>query len=280
MEPIRRSLLFVPGDRPDRIRKAATLPADVIIIDLEDGVDASRKDEARRNTATLLAEVDFAERETAVRINPIHSPFHADDTRALSDFPRKPDLIVVSKVETPGELVALNDASWADCQWIPCIESAQSVLNAAAIARASPNMVGLLFGGHDLAADLGTVACWEPLLFARSQVLLAAAAAGIEAFDAPWIDLADQDGLVEECFRARGLGYVGKAAIHPQQLESINGCFSPSADEMAWAQQVVAAAGLSGSGAIRVNGKMVDLAMVRSARKTLTRARCLRGDND
>lgn len=272
----RRSLLFVPADRPDRVRKAAGLPVDAVIIDWEDGVDPSRRAEARLRAAESCAEVNFGHREVVLRVNSPSSPYHKDDLEALLRFPQPPDTVMVPKVDTPDELTAVAsvlEQGGLSCRLIPCVETAIGVLAAPHIARASDRNVGLMFGGYDFSADIGAAFAWEPLLFARSQVVLAAVAARIDPLDTPWGDFSDATGLIEASTKARELGYIGKTAIHPNQVAVINAAFSPSPDELTAAQRIVAAAEAHGFGAINVDGKMVDMAVVRVAERTLAVAR-------
>lgn len=258
----RRSLLFVPCDRPDRVRKAASLACDAVILDLEDGVDSGRKREARGNARQALETVDFGPRQVILRINGPDSDLMREDLDALAGFRRLPDFLMVPKVEAPLHLAA-------GCPVIPTVESAAGILAAPAIAR---GQAALMFGAFDFAASIGAAPEWEPLLAARSQVVVAAAAAGIDAIDSPWGDLADLDGLRESCVRARRMGFAGKGAIHPSHLDVINSAFSPTDEELTLARRIVRAADEQGEGAIRLDGRMVDRAVVRIARRTVAAA--------
>ena len=234
----RRSLLFTPGDRARCVRKAATLATDVVIVDLEDSVHPGQKEAARQETGAVLAEIDFGGREVALRVNAWGSAYFEDDVAALACYSRKPDLVVIPKVDSSAGLLAVSDAlerRGIQCGLIPCIESAAGVLAAAEIARSAAPIAGLMLGGHDLVAVLGVAYSWEALLFARGQVLFSAVAASIDPIDTVWTDLTDEAGLAAVCGRARRLGYVGTAAIHPKQLALINDTFSPTPEEMAWA---------------------------------------------
>lgn len=270
---VRRSLLFVPGDKPDRVQKATTLPTDAVIIDLEDGVDPKRKQKARECTFAVMPTLDLGRRELAVRINAAESEYFSDDLAALATCSRKPDIVIVPKVDFAASLVRVSRElalRGVRCSLLPCVETARGVLGAAEIGAACVENIGLLFGGHDLAAELGSSPGWETLLFGRSRVAIAAAAARIGAIDTVWSDLADLDGLAGECGRVRRLGYSGKAAIHPRQLEVINAAFSPSEEELAWARRVAEAAGVHGSGAFPLDGKMIDKPTVEAALRTLS----------
>lgn len=275
MQRPRRSLLFVPGDQPRRVAKAAGLPLDSVIIDLEDAIGPSQKSQARRDSAAAIQQLDFGEREIILRINGRNSPEFEDDLAAIGKFTTFPAVIALPKVESAEGLTALTgflDRNNLPCGVLPMIESARGVLAAADIAASSPRITALMFGGHDFSAGLGIAYCWESTLLARGQIVLAAAAHGIEALDTPWIDLEDESGLAAECARARQLGFAGKAAIHPKQLETINAAFSPTPEEVKRAEQLLAWAESQGAGASRFDGKMVDRATIRVARQILRRA--------
>lgn len=270
-----RSALFVPAGREDFLTRAADRGADAVILDLEDGVDLSRKEEARRSVARALETVDFGEREVMVRLNGPGSAFFPADLEALRAFPRFPDTLMLPKVDSPAHLAEVSDAldrHGIACGLIPCVESAAGVLAAPEIARASGRNTGLMFGGFDFSADIGAAPHWEAQLHARSRVVLAAAAARIEPIDSPYDDYHDPDTLAELSRRARRLGFTGKCAIHPAQLDVINQAFSPTPEEVAHARRVVEAARAQGSGAIAVDGKMVDMAVVRIAQRTVALA--------
>ena len=282
----RRSLLFMPGDSRRKIEKAATLPADSIIMDLEDGVALSRKDAARVTVAQALTDLNFGARERLVRINPVDSPLSRRDLDAT--IAARPDGYVIPKVESAEDLQSvdryLDDAERAN-GWprdslvlLAIIETARGVMNLAAIASATPRLGALKFGAEDLAGDMGAIrtrAGWE-VFHARSAVVIAAAAHGLQAIDTVFIDLTDLDGLAEECRFARQMGYIGKMAIHPRQVPVINAGFSPTDAEIAQARRLVEAhethqAG--GAGVFELDGKMIDMPMVRAAMRVLDRAR-------
>jgi len=276
---LRQTLLFVPGDRPDRIAKAAKLPADAIVIDLEDAVAPEHKSKARELAATALADLDFGPREVIVRVNRIATPAGLADLLALLDWPRKPDALMLPKAESAAEIqiyaaiLAGAPGGPLTFELLPLIESSRGVANAASIAAASPLVTALLFGGADLSADLGCKMAWEPLLAHRSTVVLAASLAGISAIDVPFLGLADPEGLVEETTRARDLGFTGKLCIHPNQLEPVASVFAPTQAEIERAHRVLAAVQTQGQGAIQVDGRMVDLPVIRMAERVLARVR-------
>ncbi len=280
----RRSLLFMPGDSLRKIEKAAAWAVDTVILDLEDGVAQNRKLEARDTAADALRSLDFGGRERLVRVNPVSSGLVADEIAAT--VMGAPDGYILPKAESAQELQALDQmlAVAERAQALPeqslrlfvMIETALGVMNLREIACATTRLEGLIFGAEDLAGDIGSVrtqAAWE-VFYARSAVVTAAAAYGLYAFDMVYTDFNDAVGLEEESRFARQLGFTGKTCIHPNQTLIVNRVFSPSAEEMARAQRLVAAFDsqlAAGAGAFTFEGKMVDMPMLVAARKVLAR---------
>lgn len=272
MPPLRRSMLFVPALRPDRFAKAVATGADIVIVDWEDAVAAGRKAEAR-----MLAQPFFEtppERPVLryLRINTPRSIEGLRDLEALFAFGTLPDGIFVPKVESPEEVRWIDEILTpcrGDIELFPAVETAKGVRAVAEIALASPRVAVIGFGSVDLAAETGSDQGWDAMLFPRSKVVHAAAEAGIDAMDTVWIDIADQDGLARELGRVRGLGFTGKAAIHPSQVAPINAGFSPSAREVETARRILDAAGGDFSGAAQVDGMMIDEPVIVAARRTL-----------
>jgi (S)-citramalyl-CoA lyase len=268
----RRSWLFTPATRPDRFARAGEAGADELVLDLEDAVAPSDKDRAR---AAALAHLD-AGRGTApvqaLRVNGLRTRAGLDDLRLLLESRTGPDAVILPKVETPDE-PRLVDAWLAEAgspaALVALVESARGVEAAPEIARSTPRLSALMFGAADLAADLGAPAAWEPLLYARSRVVAAAAAAGIGAIDAPYFDLKDQAGLEAELRAAVALGFAAKAAIHPGQVAAINAALTPSAAAVAEAREILAQ---NEAGVGVVGGRMVDEAVARRARRILAAA--------
>lgn len=290
---LRRSVLFMPGDSMRKISKGVQIDVDSLIMDLEDGVAVNRKEEARRTVVEALRTLDFGRRERLVRINPFSTPFPhqlagppADDLRAT--IGAQPDGYVIPKVETAEHIrivnsyltQAENEAGWpADSiRLLAMIETARGVLNVGQIAGASPRLAALVFGAEDLASDLGAqrTRAGEEVFYARSAVVMAAAAYKLQAIDMVFVDLHDLAGLEEECRVARQLGFAGKTAIHPRQVEVMNRVFAPSPAEIEAAlrlAQAFAAHQAAGAGAFELDGKMVDLPMLRAAERVLAQAR-------
>jgi citrate lyase subunit beta/citryl-CoA lyase len=284
-----RSMLFVPGDRPERFDKAAASGADAVILDLEDAVMPERRAYARREIAQWLSR--HGRRVAAwVRINPIVSTDALTDLAAVIDG--RPDGIVLPKARTGDDVRRLDhwlESLEAHCGYargsigvIPLItESAGALLNAASFATLPPRVVGLTWGAEDLATDVGALANREPdgeyeftYRMARSLCLLAAAAAGVAAIDTVDLDIRDLAAVERRARASRRQGYTGKLAIHPAQVAPIHAAFSPGEEEIAWAERVVAAfAAAPGAGALAFDGGMIDLPHLRQAERILAAAR-------
>lgn len=249
------SMLFVPGSRPDRIGKALASDADIVCVDLEDAVPAADKAEAR---AAAIAAVGP---RVAIRINAVTTAAGLADLLALAEAPVLPVLLFVPKVESTGELAVVRGVL-PTARLAPLIETPAGLRHAFAIASA-PGVAAVMFGGADLAAELGVALAWEPLLHARQALVMASAEAGVPAIDVPWVTLDDADGLTDQARRAHALGFQAKAAIHPAQLGAIHAAFRPSPALLAEAHAALAAHDAAGGGAIRFNGRMLEAPFVR-----------------
>jgi len=282
----RRALLYVPGDDLHKVEKAAVLGADCVCLDIEDGVAINRKADARVTIAGVLSRLDFGRSERLVRINPVGSGLENDDLAAI--LPAHPDGIVIPKVQNAGHVQwvskqiaeAENLYGWeaGGIILLALIESARGVVNLKEIAEADPRLQALIFGAEDLAGDIGAVRTrpgWE-IFYARSAVVTHAAAFGLQAIDMVWMDLHDVDGLREESHQGAQMAYSGKQIIHPNQVEPVHTAFAPSDEAIAQARRVVEAAAQqqdAGKGAFALDGKMVDMPVVKAAEWVLTRAR-------
>ena len=274
-----RSILFVPGDRPDRFGKALAAGADAVCVDLEDAVPPRRKAVAREAAARFLAEPSAGELRGGtgsphliIRVNDPETELGRADAEALAGIPR-PDGFMIPKVRTGGGVRRAARLLGGDARLFPLIETARGLENAADIGRASPAIAGLVFGGFDLAIELGADPSWEALLYARSRVVHAAALGGLDAIDMPSRDFREMSGLREEAGRARRLGFAGKMAIHPAQLPVIHEVFTPSEAEVERARRIVEADREAGGGAVALEGRMVDRPVAEVARRVLARAR-------
>ncbi|MCE2542202.1 MAG: CoA ester lyase [Acidobacteria bacterium] len=271
-ERIRRSLLFVPAVRPDRFPKALATGADAVCIDLEDGVAPDAKETARAAALDLLAGRGPSAAEVSLRINDAKTALGRTDLAELVESGARPDALMLPKVAGAEEIRAVDRALARAGGGLPLIvqiETAAGLLAAAEIAAASSNVSAVFFGAIDLSADLGCAVEWEALIYARSRVVLAAGAAGVSALDSPFMDVPALDALAEETRRVRRLGFTGKAAIHPAQVPVIQAAFAPGAAETAWARKIVAAYERQQGGVLLVDGQLIELPVVRSARRTL-----------
>jgi citrate lyase subunit beta/citryl-CoA lyase len=283
------TMLFVPGDRPERVAKAVTSGADCVVIDLEDAVAASQKDKARLDAVAAVRDATAAECRIAVRVNARATGLLHLDIAALATVWSMLDLIVLPMVpdaqtvrEVVTEFERADDrlvAGTSGPLLLPMIETARGVLAAPEIALASPRVLTLALGPADLSNDLNVTPSPDglELLHARSQLVLAAAAAGRPApIDGPWLTLDDDEGLRRSAHHAVALGFGGKIALHPRQLAIIVEAFSPSDAELAWAREVDAAftaAESRGVSSVRLeDGSFVDYPVARRARALLDRA--------
>jgi citrate lyase subunit beta/citryl-CoA lyase len=276
-----RSVLFVPGTRPDRFASAEAAGADAVVFDLEDSVEAGRKPDARRAIGEWFARAAGPTPSAVrlVRVNAAGSSWFADDLGLVRGLAHV-DGVVLPKAETAYQVTtaAAGASAMATLPVIPLLETSRGVLHAAAIAAARVTVPALLFGAEDLTAELGVprTVDGDELIFARSQVVLAAASVGADAIDAVFTSISATDGLRRDALRARALGFHGKMAIHPAQIATIHDVFTPTPDELAQAQRIVDAydaAARDGSGVFRLDDQMIDAPVATRARKLLALAR-------
>jgi citrate lyase subunit beta-like protein len=274
---VRRCLLFMPGDDLKKIKKGISLGVDSVIMDLEDGVALNRKAEARSTIAAALRDLDFGRCERLVRINPIGSGLEKDDLRAI--LPLKPDGIVVPKVDRAEQVTWVGQQiGERNIRLLALIESAQSVLNLKEIAAADPHLDALIFGSEDFAGSLGATRTrrGEEILYARSAIVLHAAAFSLQAIDTLVTDFSDEVRLIEDAQLGAQLGFAGKLAIHPRQVDPIQAAFTPTAEQIAEARRIVQAHDeqqAQGAGAFALDGKMIDMPIVKAAQQVLAKAR-------
>ena len=272
--PRLRSLLFVPGDRPERMAKALTLGADALILDLEDSVALANKPAARAAVADFLGQA----RGTIlfVRINPVDSGFADDDLSAV--LPVRPDGIVLPKAEGAASLAALDARLDGDTMILPiATETPAAIFGLGSYGGVTPRLAGLTWGAEDLPAAIGASTSREgdgsytaPYQLARSLTLFGAHAAGVPAIETVYPDFRDIDGLAAYAARGRRDGFTGMMAIHPTQVSVINAAFTPSPEEIARAQAVVDLfAANPGAGALSLDGRMVDAPHLKAAKALL-----------
>jgi citrate lyase subunit beta / citryl-CoA lyase len=275
----RRSVLYMPGANERALEKAKTLPADALILDLEDAVAPDAKAAARDRVCAAVG--DYGAREVTIRVNGAGTPWHLDDLRAAGEA--GPAAVVVPKVNSAEEVHAIekalahapdHTAIWA------MIETPVAVLNCASIASASERLTVLVLGTNDLAKEMvaAQVPGRAPLLGPLSMCVLAARATGRVILDGVYNDVRDLDGFAEECRQARDFGFDGKTLIHPGQVEPCNEIFAPSAAEIEYSHRVIAAfeeAGREGRGVATVDGRLIENLHVANAQRILALAEAI-----
>lgn len=269
--PVLRTLLFLPANRADRFPKALASGADVVCLDLEDGLAPDAKDEGRAAALELLAR-DRGRSLVVVRVNDVKTARGRDDLAALGEAPRAPDAVVLPKVEGADELALAARALEANAvRSIPMIETALGLARVEEIALAGVRQaLALMLGGADLTAELGAALEWNALLYARSRLVHAAAlAGGLATFDSPSFDVADLDAVASEARAVARLGFTGKAVIHPAQIPAIHAAFRPSDAQVDHARRVLHAFEANRGGVVVVDGRMVDAPIVRAAQRTV-----------
>jgi (S)-citramalyl-CoA lyase len=267
-----KSWLFTPGTKADHFGRAAEVRADALIIDLEDAVAPSAKKEARGTALHYLEGLSSDHLPCALRINAPHTRVGLDDLQSLLSSSAQPDYLILPKCESGAVLdsvTTLLREAGKPTEIIALIETAKGVAALGEITSAEIKPAGLLFGAADMAADLGAETAWEPLLWVRSRIVQAAAAAGIAVLDSPYFDIANVEGLKRETIASASLGFHGKCAIHPGQIAAINEVLTPTADEVAKARQILV---VNRQGVGSVDHQMVDEAIARKARLVLERA--------
>lgn len=271
----RRSFIFTPGLNPEMFPKALACGADMVCVELEDGIAPKDKVEARRKGLALFAEPPGGDVECIVRINCLGTAFGLDDVQAVlaADTVSAPPALMLAKVKSPDEIAWLDDLlseRGHACRLHIIIETNQALEAAYDIACASTRIDALFFGGIDMAAELRCKSEWRPLLYARSRVVHAAASAGIDAIDVPYLDLQDADGMVREAELARDLGFCGKGAIHPKQIPLINRVFTPDAAAIDRARKILRAFDAVDTGLVVVDGKLIEEPVLREMRRIVS----------
>lgn len=263
---IRRTYLFVPGNRPDRFEKARQSGAHAVILDLEDAVQGKQKDLARETVASWLS----PERPVYVRINGTGTPWFERDLEVVC----LPGVlgVILPKAEFPEQVVQVAAHLAGEARVLPLLETALGIWNARALAQA-PRVERLAFGSVDFQLDTGITGEQEELLYARSRLVLASRIASLlPPVDGVTMALDDMARLRDEVARARRLGFGGKLCIHPGQVEIINQGFAPTEAEQVWARRVLEAADATGAGALRLDGELIDRPVIERARSILAQA--------
>ena len=284
MIELRRTMLFMPGNNPGMLQNGGVFGADSLILDLEDAVAPSEKDAARLLVAHALRNVDYGVSEKVVRINPLDT-FASEDIKAI--VPCRPDALLIPKVQCAADIhkilalmAGIEVNGQEKIKLIALLETPRGIAEAYSIAQADKRIVALALGAEDYTAALGAKRTSEgtEIFTARSMVINAAAAAGIESIDTPYTDANDEAGLLKDAQLAKHLGFKGKLAINPRQIDVIHSVFNPSLADVDWAQQIIKAierAEAEGSGVASLNGKMVDAPIVNRAERILQLAKRL-----
>lgn len=285
---LRRAMMFMPGNNPGMLQTAGIFGADTVIFDLEDAVAISEKDAARHLVGYALKTLRYP-CEVAVRINHIQTPYGRDDLNVV--LPAKPDLIRLPKAESPDEIKEIdaiitqaeqdNEFPAGSIRMMAAIETAKGLMRAYDIATASPRMVALAIGGEDFVADLKTTRSKDgaELVAARSHLVLAARAAGIDAIDSVFTDVNDEETFIAETQRIKQLGFDGKSVINPRQVRLVQQIFTPTDKEIVQARRIIDAyndALSRNSGVIALDGKMIDTPIVARAERVLAYAAAVR----
>lgn len=277
----RRSLLFVPALRPDRYWKALDTGADIVCIDMEDAVVLDRKDEGRANTLPLFKEDAHPKVERMVRINGLSTYHGLKDIQALIDCDRPPPSIMIPKIKSAEEVqlldTLLSTRTTRSIRFCIIIETNQGLERAHEIARATDRIDSMILGAVDMSADLRCLKAWEPLLYTRSRLVHAAASAGIDLLDVPYLNLDDLPGLEQEAQACARLGFTGKASIHPNQLPAIHSAFTPTEAQVARARKAVAAYEKDPSGLVVVDNELIEIPVIRAMQRVIAVAERIEG---
>jgi citrate lyase subunit beta/citryl-CoA lyase len=276
----RRSLLYMPGSNPRALEKARSLPADGLILDLEDAVAPEAKESARAIVTAALGEGGYSDRELVLRVNAMDTPWGHADLAAAATMPI--DALLLPKIESPDRValaVSLLDAFGAPerlAVWC-MLETPRGILYAREIAAASPRLAALVLGTSDLTKDLHALPTRDrlPLITSFGLAILAARAHGLAVLDGVHLDLADDEGFAAACRQGRELGFDGKTLIHPKQIAAANAAFAPSREEVEWSRRIIAAhseAAAAGKGVVLVEGRLIENLHVENARRLLALA--------
>jgi len=270
---VRRSFIFTPGLQPEMFPKALVSGADMVCIELEDGIAIKDKDIARKNTINALKTLDVkSDVELVVRINCQRTKFGLLDLEAFVSSEIKIKAIMLPKVKTPDEIKFIDDLL-TDCNLDTdlhvIMETNEALENIYDIAHASKRTVALYFGGVDMAAELRVDNKWENLLYARSKLVHAGASAGLDVIDVPYLDLENMDGMKKEAELVKNLGFTGKGSIHPKQIKILNEVFTPPEDEIVKAKKILEQFNNSNTGLVVIDGKLIEKPVLREMQRKI-----------
>ena len=263
----RRSFIFTPGLKPEMFPKALDSGADMVCIELEDGIAPQDKADARVCALKLFEEPQADDGvERIVRINSMREKFGIDDVQAVLETNTPPPSLMMPKVRTPDEVKILDQLLTERghlTQLHVIIETNEGLEAAHDIAHSSPRIEALFFGGIDMAAELRCKNGWDQMLYARSRVVHAAASAGLDVIDVPYLDLADLDGMKILAQQAKDLGFAGKGSIHPKQIAPLNKIFTPSDEEISRARRIIKTFEDAETGLVVIDGKLIEKPVMR-----------------
>ena len=270
---VRRSFIFTPGLNPEMFPKALASGADMVCIELEDGIAIKDKDEARKNTINALKTLEVKnDVELVVRVNCQRTKPGLLDLEAFISSKLKVKALMLPKVKTPDEISFIDDLL-NDCNLETdlhvIMETNEALENIYDIAHSSRRIVALYFGGVDMAAELRVPNNYENLIYARSKLVHAGASVGVDVIDVPYLDLQDMDGMKKEAELVRNLGFTGKGSIHPKQIAILNQVFTPSKDEITRAKKIIDQFNASDTGLVVIDGKLIEKPVLREMQRQI-----------
>ena len=270
----RRSFIFTPGLKPEMYPKALASGADMVCVELEDGIAPKDKKEARVKAMALFAQPQVHDGvERILRVNSVREQFGILDLQAVLATDNPPPSLMLPKVRTADEVVwvdTLLNERGHNCRLHIIIETNEGLENSYEIGKASSRIEALFFGGIDMAAELRCNNEWEPLLYARSKVVHAAASNGLDVIDVPYLDLEDLDGMRDLAIKARNLGFTGKGSIHPKQISVLNGVFTPDKVTIDKARTILKAFHKADTGLVVINGKLIEKPVIREMQRVVS----------
>ena len=270
---VRRSFIFTPGLNPEMFPKALASGADMVCIELEDGIAIKDKDEARKNTINALKNLKINnDVELVIRVNCQRTKPGLLDLEAFISSKLNVKALMLPKVKTPDEITFIDDLL-TDCNMDTdlhvIMETNEALENIYDIAHASKRIVALYFGGVDMAAELRVPNSYENLIYARSKLVHAGASVGIDVIDVPYLDLEDMDGMKKEAELVRNLGFTGKGSIHPKQISILNEVFTPSKEEIIKAKRIIDQFNASDTGLVVIDGKLIEKPVLREMKRRI-----------
>ena len=270
---VRRSFIFTPGLNPEMFPKALASGADMVCIELEDGIAIKDKDEARKNTINALKNLKINnDVELVVRVNCQRTKPGLLDLESFISSKLNVKALMLPKVKTPDEITFIDDLL-TDCNMDTdlhvIMETNEALENIYDIAHASKRIVALYFGGVDMAAELRVPNSYENLIYARSKLVHAGASVGIDVIDVPYLDLEDMDGMKKEAELVRNLGFTGKGSIHPKQINILNEVFTPSKEEIIKAKRIIDQFNASDTGLVVIDGKLIEKPVLREMKRRI-----------